>query len=141
MFNERLLMAAAARRSRNKNSTIGVPGEPGFGVGAFPGPASKLAAMGLHEAEAGFSDPTSEHYCEYVHTNGSVMVFIPAFAIRIGNAAAPLYSKYGADTIEIGETKLAGKDGWAIPRGFYDGGELHPGFFIDKYLCSITFCK
>lgn len=136
MFNERLLMAAAARRSRNKNSTIGVPGELGFGVGAFPGPASKLAAMGLHEAEAGFSDPTSEHYCEYVHTNGSVMVFIPAFAIRIGNAAAPLYSKYGADTIEIGETKLAGKDGWAIPRGFYDGGELHPGFFIDKYLCS-----
>ena len=136
MFNERLLMAAAARRSRNKNSTIGVPGELGFGVGAFPGPASKLAAMGLHEAEEGFNDPTSEHYCEYVHTNGSVMVFIPAFAIRIGNAAAPLYSKYGADTIEIGETKLAGKDGWAIPRGFYDGGEEHPGFFIDKYLNS-----
>lgn len=136
MFNERLLMAAAARRSRNKNSAIGVPGELGFGVGVFPGPASKLAAMGLHEAEAGFSDPTSEHYCEYVHTNGSAMVFIPAFAIRIGNAAAPLYSKYGADTIEIGDVKLAGKDGWAIPRGFYDGGEEHPGFFIDKYLNS-----
>ena len=59
MFNERLLMAAAARRSRNKNSTIGVPGELGFGVGAFPGPASKLAAMGLHEAEAGFKDRKS----------------------------------------------------------------------------------
>ena len=136
MFNERLLMAAAARRNRRKNATIGVPGEVGFGVGAFPGTPAQLAAMGLHEAEEGFNDPTSEHYCEYVHTNGSVMVFIPAFAVRIGNSAAPLYSKYGADTIEIGETKLAGKDGWAIPRGFYDGGEEHPGFFIDKYLNS-----
>lgn len=131
--NSELLMLLGGKKSK---STIGVPGELGFGVGAFPGPSSKLATMGLHEAEAGFSDPTSEHYCEYVHTNGSVMVFIPAFAIRIGNAAAPLYSKYGADTIEIGDVKLNGKDGWAIPRGFYDGGELHPGFFIDKYLNS-----
>lgn len=56
--------------------------------------------------------------------------------IRIGNANAPLYSKYGADTIEVGDVELGGRDGWAIPRGFYDGGNLHQGFFIDKYLNS-----
>lgn len=130
--NSELLMLLGGKKSK---STIGKAGQKGFGVGVYGGDPADLTAMGLAPME-GCEDPTSDNYGNYIHTNGSVMVFIPAFAIRIGNASAPLYSKYGADTIEIGETKLAGKDGWAIPRGFYDGGEEHPGFFIDKYLNS-----
>ena len=130
--NSELLMLLGGKKSK---STIGKAGQQGFGVGVYGGDPADLTAMGLAPMK-GCDNPNSENYGNYIHTNGSVMVFIPAFAIRIGNASAPLYSKYGADTIEIGDVELAGKDGWAILRGFYDGGKLHSGFFIDKYLCS-----
>lgn len=130
--NSELLMLLGGKKSK---STIGIAGQQGFGVGVYGGSPSDLKAMGLTPME-GCKNPNSKNYGNYIHTNMSVMVFIPAFAIRIGNASAPLYSKYGADTIEIGDVELNGKDGWAIPRGFYDGGKLHSGFFIDKYLCS-----
>ena len=130
--NSELLMLLGGKKSK---STIGIAGQQGFGVGVYGGDPADLTAMGLAPMED-CKNPNSENYGNYIHTNGSVMVFIPAFAIRIGNASAPLYSKYGADTIEIGDVGLNGKDGWAIPRGFYDGGTLHQGFFIDKYLCS-----
>lgn len=130
--NSELLMLLGGKKSK---STIGKAGQQGFGVGAYGGDPADLAAMGLAPME-GCEDPTSDNYGNYIHTNGSVMVFIPAFAIRIGNTSAPLYSKYEADTVEVGGVGLSGKDGWAIPRGFYDGGKLHSGFFIDKYMCS-----
>ena len=130
--NSELLMLLGGKKTK---STIGIAGQQGFGVGVYGGSPADLTAMGLAPME-GCEDPTSDNYGNYVHTNGSVMVFIPAFAIRIGNASAPLYSKYGADTIEVGGVGLNGKDGWAIPRGFYDGGKRHSGFFIDKYLNS-----
>lgn len=130
--NSELLMLLGGKKSK---STIGIAGQQGFGVGVYGGDPADLTSMGLAPME-GCENPNSENYGNYIHTNGSIMVFIPAFAIRIGNASAPLYSKYGADTIEIGDVKLNGKDGWAIPRGFYDGGKPHSGFFIDKYLCS-----
>lgn len=131
--NSELLMLLGGKKKFK--STIGIAGQQGFGVGVYGGGSSKLKAMGLTPRED-CENPNSENYGNYIHTNGSVMVFIPAFAIRIGNTSAPLYSKYGADTIEVGDVELNGKDGWAIPRGFYDGGKLHQGFFIDKYLCS-----
>lgn len=130
--NSELLMLLGGKKSK---STIGIAGQQGFGVGVYGGDPADLTAMGLTPMK-GCKNPTSNNYGNYIHTNGSVMAFIPAFAIRIGNASAPLYSKYGADTVEIGDVELNGKDGWAIPRGFYDGGVLHSGFFIDKYLCS-----
>lgn len=130
--NSELLMLLGGKKSK---STIGKAGQKGFGVGVYEGDPADLTAMGLTPME-GCKTPSSENYGSYIHTNGSVMAFIPAFAIRIGNANAPLYSKYGADTIEVGDVELGGRDGWAIPRGFYDGGNLHQGFFIDKYLNS-----
>ena len=131
--NSELLMLLGGKKKAKQ--TIGIAGQKGFGVGVYGGSSSDLKAMGLTPME-GCKDPNSANYGNYIHTNRSVMVFIPAFAIRIGNVNAPLYSKYGADTIELGDVGLAGKDGWAIPQGFYDGGKLHSGFFIDKYLCS-----
>lgn len=130
--NSELLMLLGGKKPK---SALGSAGQQGFGVGVYGGDPADLTAMRLTPME-GCEDSTSDNYGNYIHTNGSVMVFIPAFAIRIGNASAPLYSKYGADTIEIGDVGLNGKDGWAIPRGFYDGGNLHQGFFIDKYLNS-----
>lgn len=130
--NSELLMLLGGKKSK---STIGKAGQQGFGVGVYGGDPADLTAMGLAPME-GCKNPNSENYGNYIHTNGSVMAFIPAFAIRIGNTSAPLYSKYGENTIEIGDVELNGKDGWAILRGFYDGGRLHQGFFIDKYLCS-----
>lgn len=131
--NSELLMLLGGKKE--VESTIGIAGQQGFGVGIYGGDPADLTAMGLAPMED-CENPNSDNYGNYIHTNGSVMVFIPAFAIRIGDASAPLYFKYGADTIEIGDVELNGKDGWAIPRGFYDGGKLHQGFFIDKYLCS-----
>lgn len=131
--NSELLMLLGGKKKAEQ--TIGIAGQRGFGVGVYGGDPADLEAMGL-KPMSGCFNPASANYGNYIHTNGSVMVFIPAFAIRIGNASAPLYSKYGADTIEIGDVELAGKDGWAILRGFYDGGNLHSGFFIDKYLNS-----
>lgn len=130
--NSELLMLLVGKKPK---PSIGKAGQKGFGVGVYGGDPADLTAMGLAPME-GCEDPTSDNYGNYIHTNGSVMVFIPAFAIRIGNASAPLYSKYEADTIEIGDVELNGKDGWTIPRGFYDGDNLHQGFFIDKYLNS-----
>lgn len=131
--NSELLMLLGGKKKAEQ--TIGIAGQRGFGVGVYGGDPADLTAMGLTPME-GCKTPSSKNYGSYIHTNGSVMAFIPAFAIRIGNANAPLYSKYGADTIEVGDVELGGRDGWAIPRGFYDGGKLHSGFFIDKYLCS-----
>lgn len=131
--NSELLMLL--RGKKKPEPPIGIAGRRGFGVGVYEGDPADLKAMGL-EPMSGCFNPASNNYGNYIHTNGSVMVFIPAFAIRIGNASAPRYSKYGVDTIEIGDVELAGKDGWAILRGFYDGGKRHSGFFIDKYLNS-----
>ena len=150
-YGYNLLLAAAARRSRAGVTTVGKAGTLGFGVGFFPGSKDELKAMGLSEASDGFKDPTSEHFCEYVHTNGSRMTFIPAFCYRIGNASAPSYSRDGVDALEVRDATEFSKfahnaayadgyadfgDGWILHRAFIDGGLVKNGFFIDKFLCS-----
>ena len=70
------------------NQTIGEAGGMGFGVGIYGGNPSDLTAMGLSPME-GYDDPSSDNYGNYQHTNGSVMVFIPAFCYRIGSMYAP----------------------------------------------------
>ena len=77
--NSELLMLLGGKKSK---STIGIAGQQGFGVGVYGGSPADLKAMGLTPTE-GCDDPNSENYGNYLHTNGSVMVFIPAFAIRI----------------------------------------------------------
>ena len=84
----------------------------------------------------GCKDPASENYGNYMHTNGSVMVFIPAFCYRIGHTSAPSYSRDGANALEIRDASLGQGDGWILHRAFIDGGNQKLGFFVDKYLCS-----
>ena len=110
-------------------------GGQGFGVGVYPGDEADLTAMGLTPMD-GYDDPANDNYGNYRHTNGSIMVFIPAFCYRIGNSAAPSYSRDKANALEIADAASEGVDGFILHRAFIDGGEIKSGFFFDKYMNS-----
>lgn len=118
---------------------IGTAGQQGFGAGVYPG--DDLAAAGLTEM-TGTTDPAHDNYGNYQHSNGSIMVFVPKFYYRVGNAAAPQYATYGANSIEIAgidqfsDTASASAADYVLHRAFIDGGNEKSGFFIDKYLNS-----
>lgn len=131
MLNKDLMLGG----SNSASGGIGVAGEQGFGVGVYPGDEADLVAVGLSPMD-GCDDPASDNYGNYVHTNGSVMVFVPAFCYRIGQPTAPSYERDGANALEIGAPELDGTDGWILHRAFIDGGQQKLGFFMDKYLCS-----
>jgi hypothetical protein len=99
---------------------------PGFGVGicpALPAGFSKLP---------GTDFPQSDEYGNYQFTDGSIMVWIPAF----------YYKWTGTNIIDIqpehayATEALANADGYALHRAFYDGGAAQRGVFVDKYKCS-----
>lgn len=124
---------------------IGTQGGQGFGVGVYSGTLpSGFTAM------TGATDPANANYGNYQYSDGSVMVFVPKFYYRIGNAASPRYASYGANAIDVvgSETfsseAAANAAGYALHRAFVDGGSEKQGFFIDKYLASkngTTTCK
>ena len=130
--NELLMLLSGKKKSKQ---TIGIAGQRGFGVGVYGGDKADLTTMGLSPM-SGCDDPASDNYGNYIHTNGSIMVFVPAFCYRIGNVAAPSYSRDGVNALEIGSPELDGTDGWILHRAFIDGGQQKLGFFMDKYLCS-----
>lgn len=117
---------------------IGTAGTAGFGVGIAP---PEAVAAGYTPA-AGYSDPLSSGYGNYLYGDGSVMCWIPAFYYRIGSASSPHYATYGANAVDIARwadfpsVAAANAAGYALHRAFYDGGEVQPGFFVDKYMCS-----
>lgn len=135
MSKKTLFSAVSHLATSGGGGMIGEPGQPGFGCGTYPGPQSDLDAIGLTPM-SGYDDPTSENYGNFQHSNSSIMVFIPAFAMRFGRSTAPSYSRDGANAVEIGAPELAGTDGWILHRAFIDGGKQKLGFFVDKYLCS-----
>lgn len=118
-----------------KESTIGIAGDQGFGVGIYGGDPTDLTAMGLTPMN-GYNNPASKNYGNYIHVNGSIMVFVPAFCYRIGRTTAPSYSRDKENALEIRDATLGEGDGWILHRAFIDGGKKKSGFFIDKYLCS-----
>lgn len=132
MNNNALLLIAGTKKIKQ---TIGVAGQQGFGVGVYGGDPADLTTIGLSPMQ-GCENPASENYGNYIHTNGSVMVFIPAFCYRIGHTSAPSYSRDGANALEIRDASLGQDDGWFLHRAFIDGGKQKLGFFVDKYLCS-----
>lgn len=147
MLNKDILLFAGADGAGEQ--TIGEAGGQGFGVGVYGGDEGDLAAMGLTPMD-GCDDPASDNYGNYQHTYGSIMCFVPAFCYRLGNSAAPSYSRDGANALEIRDSsEFAGfvpggtfngnadmGDGWILHRAFIDGNIMQPGFFMDKYLCS-----
>lgn len=113
-------------------NNIGVAGQQGFGVGVCPGPLPAGMA-GLF----GYQDPSSDNYGNYQYSDGSVMVWIPAFFYKWGTGSNGLV--VNAVSIkpfsEYADVATANAAGYALHRAFYDGG-VRDGFFIDKYLAS-----
>lgn len=115
---------------------IGVPGIAGFGVGICPSLPAGFTPM------AGCTDPLSANYGNYQYSDGSVMVWIPAFWMRLAHASNPTYGVHGVNSIDIKpigaypSAAEANADGYYRHRAFVNGGSDQLGFFRDKYDCS-----
>lgn len=116
---------------------VGEAGTQGFGVGIYP----DTLPTGF-TALSGHDDPASANYGNYQYSDGSVMVFVPAFYYRFGHADSPRFADYGANALDIvgmgafADQDAAALEGYALHRAFIDGGAVKQGFFIDKYLNS-----
>jgi len=117
-------------------NSIGTPGKQGFGVGICPAPPAGFAPL------SGFADPAHDNYGNYQYSDGSVMVWVPAFYYRINDARNPTYAGYIVNSVDIqpysafANAAAANAAGYALHRAFYDGGSIQPGFFVDKYQAS-----
>lgn len=111
---------------------IGVPGQQGFGLGIAPELPSGFAGL------VGTKDPASDNYGNYVYSDGSVMVYVPAFFYKIGTGTNGLtLNAIGIKHFDAyASVADANAAGYALHRAFYNGGSIRPGVFVDKYLCS-----
>ncbi|MDD5479689.1 hypothetical protein [Rhodoferax sp.] len=113
-------------------NAIGNPGQQGFGVGICPALPTGFSAM------YGTSDPASDNYGNYQYTDGSVMVWVPAFFYKIGTGSNGL----GVNRVDIrayaafANVAAANAEGFALHRAFYNAGAIQLGVFVDKYQCS-----
>ncbi|MDQ6959553.1 MAG: hypothetical protein Q9M27_00880, partial [Mariprofundaceae bacterium] len=111
------------------------PGQQGFGVGICPGPLP----AGMAEMP-GTRDVAHDNYGNYIFSDGSIMVWIPAFYYKWGTGTNGL----AVNIVDIvpfvggpyGTVASANAAGYALHRAFYDGGAIQPGVFVDKYQCS-----
>lgn len=116
-------------------NNIGIAGQPGFGVGICPGPLP--VGMGTL---SGYNDAASDNYGNYMYSDGSVMIWIPAFWYKWGTGSNGL----AINAIDIkafsyfADVAAANAAGYALHRAFYDGGAVQPGVFADKYQCSLN---
>ena len=115
-------------------NNIGIPGQRGFMVGICPGPLP----TGFGEL-FGTRDPASDNYGNYIHIpSGSILYWRPAYYCKIGTGSNGL----AINAIDIkpfnhfGDLSTANAAGYSLPRAFYDGGAIQPGYFCDKYFCS-----
>lgn len=137
-YGSSALVSASGTTKSAFTIPVGIAGAMDFGVA----PSSEAwALLGLSEM-TGTTTAGHDNYGNYQHTNGSIMVHIPKFYYRVGNASAPQYATYGANSLEIAGTETfsteaaANAAGYALHRAFIDGNVEKGGFFIDKYLCS-----
>ena len=115
---------------------IGIPGKQGFGVGICPELLPGFLPL------TGTYDVTSDDYGNYQYSDGSIVVWIPAFYARIGHPSNPTYATYGVNSVHtvpisaFADKTAANAAGYFLPRCFIDGSTIKAGFFIDKYMCS-----
>ena len=114
-------------------NNIGIAGQAGFGVGVCPGPLPS-GFGGLSD----YANPMSDDYGNYRYSDGSIMVWIPAFYYLWGTGSNGL----AVNVVSIrpfsyyADVATANAAGYALHRAFYDGGAPTAGFFVDKYLWS-----
>jgi hypothetical protein len=135
---EKVNIATYFRASNYEIGTndIGVAGFAGFGQGICP------AVPAGFTGNAGYDDIYNDEYGNYTYSDGSVMVWIPAFYYRIAHADNASYARYGVNSVDVVEyaafadVATANSAGYALHRAFYDGGSIQQGFFVDKYQAS-----
>ena len=114
-------------------NTIGIAGQRGFGQGICPNPLP----AGLIEL-SGCRDQGSDNYGNYQFSDGSIMVWVPAFFYKYGTGA----NGFAVNVVDIkpfsayADIATAAAAGYALHRAFYDGGAVQSGVFVDKYKCS-----
>lgn len=114
-------------------STIGEPGQMGFGVGVCPD-EDVLYELGLTPLE-GTDDPSSENYGNY-QRGGSVFCYIPAFCYKFtGVIGDNQFDIKSASYFNYDQEAMAAEN-WILHRAFIDGGQVKHGFFISKYIAS-----
>lgn len=129
---------AAAGWSNTPINHIGVPGTAGFGVGICPQLPAGFTPM------AGCTDRLSANYGNYLYSDGSVMVWIPAFYMRLSDPGNPTYATYGVNSIDIKplsaypDEATANASSYYLHRAFVNAGQNQLGFFRDKYDCSLN---
>ena len=117
---------------------IGAPGRRGFGVGIAPSLPSGFTKL------AGSDNAASDEYGNYRFSDGSIMVWIPAFYLRIGHADNPTFAAYGVNSVDVkplsawATEAAANADGYYLHRAFVNAGANQAGFFRDKYDCSLN---
>lgn len=113
-------------------NNIGVAGQQGFGVGIAPSLAVNFTKL------YGTEDPASDNYGNYQYSDGSIMVYVPAYYYKYGTGSNGL----AVNIVDIKafdyftDVATANAAGYALHRAFYNGGSIRPGFFVDKYLVS-----
>lgn len=111
---------------------IGAAGQQGFGVGIAPSLPTNMAKL------YGTDDPASDTYGNYQYSDGSIMVYVPAFYYKYGTGA----NGFALNVVDVkafsfyADVATANAAGYALHRAFYNGGAIRPGFFVDKYLVS-----
>jgi hypothetical protein len=114
------------------HNSIGAPGAQGFGVGICP--ALPVGYSALY----GATDPASNNYGNYQYSDGSVMVWVPAFYYKVGTDTNGLaINRVDVKPyISFADVATANADGYALHRAFYNAGAVQLGVFVDKYQCS-----
>jgi len=126
-----------------KEGVIAPMGEAGAGMGICP---AEYLPDGMTPL-SGYTERTHDNWGNYQYADGSIMGFIPKFYYRINHAENPTHSAYAPNDVAIkgietfsGEA-AANMVGFALHRAFKDGDGkggvvVHPGVFVDKYMCS-----
>ena len=116
--------------------SAGIQGTKGFSVAPTDQP---FALLGLAEM-TGTNDPTSDNYGNYIHTNGSIVCWLPKTLYRVGHPDSSRFATYGANALDMVGTDVfateAEANGYALPRCFINGGKEQAGVFVDKYTNS-----
>jgi hypothetical protein len=118
------------------SNDIGTPGQQGFGVGICPVLPTGYSAL------YGTQDPAGDNYGNYQYSDGSIMVWVPAFYFRLGHTQNPTFATYGANSIDVKSPGFftneaaANAQGYYLHRAFVNAGANQIGFFRDKYDCS-----
>lgn len=115
---------------------IGMPGQAGFGVGICPAVPAGYTPL------PGCINKLSANYGNYQYSDGSIVVWVPAYWMRLGHVSNPTYGVHGVNSLSIAsidtypDDATANAEGFWRHRAFINAGANQPGFFRDKYDCS-----